>query len=202
VVLAAVVALAVIAGGGWFLLDGLHRSSATRAAATTTTATSAAPATLQPGSVQQIDGTSFRLEATKVEASCAQHAYDKVAGFLTANDCTGLSRALYSTEVDGHAMAVAVSKVRMSDAAGAKALRKLTDTSGTGNISDLLREGVRYPGGPSRLIASEYASDVDGAVVTIVETGWASPTAAGTSTQLDTTADTGLSLPVDPFPGG
>ena len=77
------------------------------------TATPTPAPQLQAGRVQQIAGLSFRLEAAQADASCAGHAYDQVSGFFQATDCTGLSRALYSTTVDGHPMVVAVSKVRM-----------------------------------------------------------------------------------------
>ena len=43
-----------------------------------------------------------------------------VAGFFTTTDCTGLSRALYSAEVDGTRSCSPISHVRMPDAAGAR----------------------------------------------------------------------------------
>jgi hypothetical protein len=202
VVVAVLLVLAVVVGGGWFLLKGLHRSAGTSATATAPPSTPAATATLRSGAVQRVGGTGFTLEATRVDTSCADHAYDKVAGFFAATDCAGLSRALYSADAHGHAMVLAISKTRMRNAADARRLKALADTSGTGNVSDLLREGVRYAGGPTKLSGSEYASAVDGAVVTIVETAWVSPADKGTATQLDTEAEKGLSLAVDPVPGG
>jgi hypothetical protein len=99
-------------------------------------------------------------------------------------------------------MVVAVSHVRMSDATSAGSLKTLTDTNGTGNVSDLLREGVRYPGGPTALKDSGYRSDVHGAVVLIAETSWVIPTSAGDNQQLDAAAIAGLALDVPTVPGG
>ena len=88
----------------------------------------------------------------------------------------------------------------MGDAAGARALRALTDRNGSGNVSDLLREGVRYAGGPEKLSGAEYASAVDGSTVTIVETAWAAPGDAGDTADLDVVAATALVLPMPEHP--
>jgi hypothetical protein len=97
-------------------------------------------------------------------------------------------------------MVVAISHVRMPDPVTAQALRKLADASGTGNVSDLLREGVRYPGGPAALHNSEYASDARGADVTIVEAAWVSTGAGETTQLLDAAASNGLSLDLPAAP--
>jgi hypothetical protein len=192
--------LAVVAVGGLLLLTGgLHRATPTAASTPGVPAGAAPKAALAIGSTHTADGQAFRLEALKVDTTCAGHAYGQVAGFFTGADCTGLSRALYSTTAGGHAVVVAVSRIRMPDAAVAAKLKQMADSSGTGNVSDLLREGITYSGGPAKLGASrEYASSLRGAVVTIVETDWASP-AAGSSDQLDTAAQAGTDLPVAPF---
>ena len=88
-------------------------------------------------------------------------------------DCTGLSRALYSADVGGEPVVVSVVRVQMPDAATARALRALADQNGSGNVSDLLREGVRYTGSPAELSGAEYASALSGPTVTIVEAAWA-----------------------------
>jgi hypothetical protein len=153
------------------------------------------------GSTQTAGGQVFTLEALKVDPSCVGHAYGQVAGFLTQTPCTGLSRALYSTQVGGRPMVLAVSHTRMPDASTAAQLKTWADSSGTGNVSDLLREGMTWAGGPTRLgSASEYASALHGDVVTIVETAWVPP-ASGASDQLDGAAEAGLTLPVSPFAG-
>jgi len=63
-------------------------------------------------------------------------------------------------------------------------------------VSDLLREGVRYPGGPQRLSGAQYASAVSGSAVTIVETAWAGTGSTGSTADLDVVASTALVLPM------
>lgn len=153
------------------------------------------------GSVQEVAGVAFTVEAAQVEESCAGHAYGEIAAFLQASDCTGLSRALYSAQVGGRDVVVSVSRVRMPDTAAARDLRGRADTSGSGNVSDLLREGVRYPGGPEKLQKAEYASAVSGPTVTIVESAWVDPAAGGTEAEVDQIATDALSLTTPPFLG-
>jgi hypothetical protein len=198
-VLAGMLVVALLAVGGWLLLR--HGSgaggAATAAGSTSAGATAAGPAV---GSIQTVDGQDFTVQAVDTEKTCGGHAYGETAGFFADTDCTGLSRALYSTEVGGRAVVVAVSRVRMADAAAARELRSLTDRNGSGNVSDLLREGVRYTGSPSELSHSEYASAVSGTTVTIVETAWVEQDAKGSADVIDKVADQGLALAVAPFP--
>ena len=133
--------------------------------------------------------------------TCTGHAYGAVAEFLGATDCVGLARALYSTEVDGEAVVVSVARVQMPDAAAARELRGLADQNGSGNVSDLLREGVRYPGSPAELSGAEYASAVSGPTVTIVEAAWVAEDAQLGAAEIDRLAGEGLALEVPPFPG-
>jgi len=72
--------------------------------------------------------------------------------------------------------------------------------NGSGNVSDLLREGMRYTGSPAELHKAEYASAVSGATVTIVESAWVDENADGSSADVDEVADDGLALAVPPFP--
>jgi hypothetical protein len=149
-----------------------------------------------PGDVQEVEGEAFTAEAVQFDDTCAGHAYGDVATFLTENNCTALARALYSTEVDGRPVVVSVARVTMADAATARELRALADTNGSGNVSDLLREGVTYDGGPDRLSGAEYASAVSGTSVTIVESAWVTPEAGGDLADIDRVASTALVLAV------
>lgn len=146
------------------------------------------------GSVQEVGGVTFTAQAADLQDTCAGHAYGETAAWLQSADCTGLSRALYSAQVGGRDVVVSVARVRMPDTAAARDLRGLTDTNGSGNVNDLLREGVRYPGGPDQLRSAEYASAVSGPTVTIVESAWVDPTAGGTEAEVDKIATNGLSL--------
>jgi hypothetical protein len=53
---------------------------------------------------------------------------------------------------------------------------------------------VTYDGAPDHLTAAEYASAVNGATVTIVETSWSKPGAGGKASSLDAAASSGLLL--------
>jgi len=198
-VLAGILLVVVLAVGGWLLLRPAAHTTGTGTAAGSTSAPAAAggPAL---GTVQTVAGGDFTVQAVDTEKTCVGHAYGDTAAFFAATDCTGLSRALYSTEVGGKAVVVAISRVRMPDAAGARDLRTLTDRNGSGNVSDLLREGVRYTGSPSQLSNSEYASAVSGTTVTIVETAYVNQNDKGSSTDIDKLADEALALAVPPFP--
>lgn len=196
----ALLVVAVLAAGGWLFLRDEGRAGGRPAAGSSSPSTAAVE--LSVGATQVVGGTPFTVQALQADDTCAGHAYGDTAAFLAATDCTGLSRALYSAQVDGAPVVVSVVRVRMSDTGVARELQTLTDRDGSGNVSDLLREGVRYPGSPAELSGAEYASAVSGPTVTIVKNNWVDEDAAGASPAIDAIADAGLSLPVPPFPGG
>ena len=198
--LVGVLVVVLLGAGGYLLL----RNAGDRGEPTAAASSTGAPASAGPevGTVQVVDGKEYALEAVDTQGSCIGHAYGDTADFFANHDCTGLSRALYSTEIGGEAVVVSVSRVRLADAATARNLRALTDANGSGNVSDLLREGVRYTGSPAELSRAEYASAVSGPTVTIVESAWVSEDAGGSSADVDQVADDGLALAVPPFPGG
>jgi hypothetical protein len=150
----------------------------------------------QPGQIETVDGRTFVAQRVQTDPTCVGNAYGAVADFFTATDCAGLARALYSTEVGGRPVVVSVSVADMGEESGALALRALADQDGSGNVSDLLREGVRYPSGPAQLSGAEYASAVSGSTATIVETAWAGPGSTGSTADLDVVASTALVLPM------
>jgi hypothetical protein len=199
---AVVLVLALVSVGALLILSATGKGNTSASGPKVTGATRSAAASLALGRTQAVDGVTFTLRASRVDTTCVGHSYGQVAAFFgSTGDCTALSRALYSADVGGHPMVVAISHVRMPTAERAQALRALADTSGTGNVSDLLREGVRYDGGPERLVLSEYSSQQQGDEVTIVETSWVDPAAAGTADQLDVEANSGLVLDLQPLPG-
>ncbi|MGY1728997.1 hypothetical protein ACI79J_18710 [Geodermatophilus sp. SYSU D01062] len=189
VVVVAVVALVSLTGGGG---DASAAPPSTSAPAASPEPQEAGP---QPGERTVLDGLEFVLQRVQVDDTCVGNSYGDVADSFERTDCTGLARALWSTDVDGRAVVVSVATVDMGDTVAARDLRDLTDRNGSGNVSDLLREGVTYPGAPAGLDGAEYASAVQGPVVTVVETAWTGPGEGGTA-DLDLVAGTGLSLPM------
>ena len=195
-----VVALAV---AGWMLLGGNDDDDDGGNPAAGSSAAQPTAAGPQVGDVQDVGGVQFTVEAVQVDDTCVGHAYGDTATFFEGTDCTGLSRALYSTELDGGPVVVSVVRVQMPDNGAARDLQALTDRNGSGNVSDLLREGVRYTGSPAELSGAEYASAVSGPTVTIVESAWVDEDAEGSSADdrpggQPTPAWT---LPVPPFAG-
>jgi hypothetical protein len=195
----AVAVVLVLGVGGWLVLRANSGGPSGGGPSTTAHQAAAGPT---PGTVQQVSGVSYAAQAVKVDASCAGHAYGQVGDFLQATDCTGLSRALYSAQLKGGQVVVSVIRVRMPDTSTARQLRALADRNGSGNVSNLLREGVRYTGSPTGLPNEEYASAVSGSTVTIVETSWVDPAAAGSAADLDAAATDCLALETPPFQGG
>ncbi len=203
VVLAALALVVVLGLGGFLLTRGGGGGDETGGSDDVAQTTSAAPTTSEPvaptgppiGSTQVVAGTTYTLQAFQYDASCAGRAYGATQGFFATTDCDGLVRTLWSAEVEGLPAVVSLSQVTMPDAARAQALLGLTDTAGTGNVNDLLREGVRYDGGPDALSGAEYASSPEGDVATIVETDWVD--AEGSDAALLALAENGLQLSTD-----
>lgn len=200
VVAAAVLVLLLVAVGGVLVAQGLGGSGDTGTSAGSTSAPSSSaapsgpstPAALPVGTVQQGGDTDYTLEVVSYDSTCRNHSYGAVTGFFGTTDCSGLSRSLWSAEVGGQPAVVSVSRVTMPDATRVQALLSLTDVSGTGNISDLLREGSRYPGGPDRLSDAAYQSEPAGDVAVIVETSWVGE--AGDPAALQQLADDAVAL--------
>jgi hypothetical protein len=181
------IGIGVLAGGG----EDPGASQAAPSSAAPAPASSAGG--LAVGATQVANGTTFTLRAVQVDDTCQGHAYDAVAGFFAESDCTALSRSLWSADAGGQPAVVSLARVTMPDVANAQALRSLADTDGSGNVNDLLREGVSYPGGPTKLSGAQYASAQEGTTVTIVETSWTGTAGAGSA--LDALASSALSLP-------
>jgi hypothetical protein len=193
----ALVVLLALGIGGWLALRGNEEGSAAGGQSSGAQPSAAGP---QAGDVQEVGGAQYTVEAAQVDETCVGHAYGDTAAFFAGVDCTALSRALYSTQFSGAPVVVSVVRVQMPDTAAARELQALTDRNGSGNVSDLLREGVRYTGSPAELSGAEYASAVSGSTVTIVESAWVDEDAAGSAAEIDRIADAGLALPVPPFP--
>jgi hypothetical protein len=99
---------------------------------------------------------------------CATNSYGTIKRWFAEHPCGRLSRALYTTSVNGSKVLVSVSLVTMPAPEQAQQLKRLTDTDNTGNVNDLVRDGTaKIPGAPP-LAKGQYSSQVTGADVTIV----------------------------------
>jgi hypothetical protein len=106
------------------------------------------------------------------QSNCTAHSYGQVQIFFARTPCSSVHRSLLSTERNGRSIVVATSTVTFSSAAQATSYLRLVTSDGTGNINDLLREGTRYPGSPSKLPGTAFASRQDGSRVLVAEAGF------------------------------
>lgn len=197
------IALVLIAGVAGLLYvfasglgDGPADAGATGTSTSSSTTTAAEPTAAPTSPTQVVDDATFTLAASRADVDCAGNAYGQVADYFTGTPCTGLTRALFTVTLDGLPAVVSVSDVQMPDEATAGEFRTLVDSSGTGNVSDLLRSGVPLEGGPSELVAGAYASELTGAVVRIVEVAWVDAEGVGSDATLDAAAAAALTLQV------
>jgi hypothetical protein len=152
--------------------DSGHRSTGTpgRPAATAGATATGPSASAGPGG-----GTpaGWQLRAADDQANCAAHSYGQVQVFFARTPCTTVHRSLFSTSRAGRPVVVAASTVRFADSGQAAEYLRLVTSDGTGNVDDLLREGSRYPGSPSKLPPAAFASRQDGNRVLVAEAAFA-----------------------------
>ena len=106
------------------------------------------------------------------QRNCTAHSYGQVQVFFARTPCSSVQRRLLSTEHGGRDIVVATSTVTFDSQHEATTYLRLVTSDGTGNINDLLREGSRYPGSPSKLPATAFASRQDGSRVLVAEAGF------------------------------
>ncbi len=155
---AGLVAIAVVAGLVWYLIR--HDS------------TPAEPVAEPPATTTK-PAFDYKLAEGPVKATdCAANAYTDAKKFFQDNPCKSLARALYTVQSGDAKALVSVVLVTMPDAAKATELKQLTDRDGTGNVSDLVRDGTFHDTDAPKLSGdqAEYDSKASGAEVTIVLT--------------------------------
>lgn len=98
------------------------------------------------------------------DTDCAGNSYGLVTDFLRTRPCDSLVRVVFEVRGRGPGVVlVAVSWVQMPDEAGAVEFHQLVDRHGTGNITELSRDGWRYR--DVRFTGENYDSDRDGTTV-------------------------------------
>lgn len=131
-------------------------------------------------------------EASDRQTNCAAHAYGQVQSYFTRNPCVSVERLLASTNQGGRAVVIASNLVTLRSPAQAQQYLTLVNSDGTGNISDLLREGVSYPGGPDKLPDAAFASRQDGNKVWVAEAGYVGGTSSASDPTLRAIAEQGV----------
>lgn len=156
---AGLVAVAVVAGLVWYLVrqdNGV--------------AGQAGPAAENPLTSGEFDYT--KAAGPEVSADCAGNSYDDVADWFAEHPCEGVARALYTTQSGEVQTLVSVVVVTMSSKGDAEQLKMITDTEGTGNVNDLIRDGTADLPNAPEVAGGEYASRVEGRKLTIVESAF------------------------------
>jgi hypothetical protein len=165
--IAGLVAVAVISGFVWFYIQSEGSGG---------DATGPGGEETQQQSTGEYEFTE-ELDSPKVDNTCGDHAYDATQTFLQEKDCSKLTRSVFTTTVNGRTVYASVAVVEMDDEEAAGDLRELTDTDGSGNVNDLVREGeVTVEGLETLSNGGGYASEQRGTQVTIVEADY-DPTA-------------------------
>lgn len=75
---------------------------------------------------------------------CAQHSYGAVRRHFATQPCGGVERAWYAVRNDGTTAVLAVSWTEMPDSGSATELQELIDSPGTGNLTELTKDGGPY----------------------------------------------------------
>lgn len=157
--------VAVVSGMLWWLVQQGGGSSATDDPGTTTGAKPAGKYTFTKAA---------ELPDTVRDSNCEEHSYGKTQKFFKEHKCVGLSRQLYTADVDGRKAYASVSVVQMADGQDAQDLKTLTGQDQTGNVTDLVKDnGVKIAGGPKVLTGGGFAASVSGKTVVIVEADFA-----------------------------
>jgi hypothetical protein len=149
---------AATASGGSSISSGARAAQGTRGKARDRSSASA---------VQRLvrSGLKVRERDTDSRSDCAAHSYGQVQAFFHAHPCESMFRTLLEVrDRRGAAALVAVAWVDMPDADQARRLKALMDRPGTGNITELSREG-----GGQRFSGQHYASNREDTTVINVQ---------------------------------
>lgn len=126
-----------------------------------------APSPVPPPSSTVPDG--WVQQVTDDQVDCAAHAYGQVQSFFAETGCSNVHRVLATTNQGGRPVVVASSVVTFASEATAEQYLTLVTSDGTGNVSDLLRDGSGFTGGPKTLPEAAFAARRDGTRVPVAE---------------------------------
>ena len=178
--------------GGWVIVSlvvlfvllavrGPHRSSPAATGSTSPSASATATALNTP------DG--WVLAQQDDQTDCAAHSYGLMPSFFAKTPCSGVHRELLTTNQGGRTIVVADYVVSFDTAAQAAAFNVVVKTDGTGNVSDLLREGVKLSNQSLKLSPNAaFISRQDGAQVRVAEAAYTTGVTAPKDPQLSSIA--------------
>jgi len=116
--------------------------------------------------------TGYAVKVTDVVTDCTRHSHGRTRIAFESQNCVKATRSLATGEVSGRPALFVVSKIQMASVDAAASVKQVLDSTGTGNLNDLLREGRTFPGAPQRMPSSGYASVQTGPFVMVAEAGF------------------------------
>jgi hypothetical protein len=139
------------------------------------------------GAVYPID-----IWVQKSDTDCAGHSHGTaVVAYLRAHPCTGMTRQLATTTVNGKPVGFSAAAVSFAGTAPAVyttagKFRTLVLAADTGSINDLLAEGYRLPAGPAAVPEHEaFAAPSQDAGVTVYDAWYLSGSTADNDPALE-----------------
>lgn len=154
----------------------------------------AATSTPQPTTVV-VDGANFLPRGAARDEKCADHAYGDVRAWLAGHTCLMLRRAQYETSVGDRKVGVEIAEVSLPDAARAQELQKLAAQPGAGGITELIKEGRTWSGGPTSFDSGAFTAAAKGSQVRFAQAVWVDGTTTPTDPALVLVVEQALRLP-------
>jgi len=148
------VAIVLVAGG-----TALSRSFGSDAGPASASAARSAPA-------------GYSVKVTDVITDCTGHSRGRTRSVFQAQNCVKATRSLATGQVGGRQVLFVVSKIQMPSVDAAASIKQVLDSTGSGNLNDLLREGKTFPGAPDKMPSSGFASVQTGPLVQVAEAGF------------------------------
>lgn len=142
-----------------------------------------------------LDGHRFALHASRESANCAAHAFGDVQQTLAEVPCTRLLRRAYTTTVGGKGAAVSVADLRFASQQAASAFQDAFGVAGSGGVTTLAADGVRWDGAPGSFAGAAYASTVRGSGVRVTAAVWTGTASHPSDATLERLADQALHMP-------
>jgi hypothetical protein len=115
----------------------------------------------------------WALAQSDDQTNCAAHSYGLMPAFFSKTPCTTVHRELLTTVQGSKPVVVADYVVTFDTATQAAQFNALVKADGTGNISDLLREGVKLAGASVKLSPNAaFTSQQVGSRVRVAEASY------------------------------
>jgi len=114
----------------------------------------------------------YAVKVTDVITDCASHSHGQTENSFESQNCVKATRFLATGRVSGRPVLFVMSRIRMASSEAAASIKLVLDANGTGNLNNLLSEGRTFPGAPTAMPSSGYASVRTGTVISVAEAGF------------------------------